>query len=80
MNSFDGRMLSVLKDGNPRDFRQLLSEVGFTHNILRTRLTNLEKLKAPHNSKVRPFSFYLVCKAVIVEPLATEIISSSTCF
>ena len=43
MDSFDRRILSVLKDGKPRDFRQLLRDVGFSHNTLRMHLSSLER-------------------------------------
>jgi len=43
MDSFDKRILSVLMDGKLRDFRQLLKDVGFSHNTLRTRLASLER-------------------------------------
>jgi predicted ArsR family transcriptional regulator len=43
MDLFDRRILSVLKDGKPRDFQQLLREVGFFHNTLRLHLTSLER-------------------------------------
>jgi predicted ArsR family transcriptional regulator len=42
MDSFDERVLSVLKDGKPRLFTQLLSEVVFSHNTLRLHLERLE--------------------------------------
>jgi DNA-binding Lrp family transcriptional regulator len=43
MDSFDRRILSVLRDGKPRGFGQLLREVGFSHNTLRLRLTSLAR-------------------------------------
>jgi predicted ArsR family transcriptional regulator len=43
MDSFDKRILSVLRDGRPRDFRQLLMDAGFSHNALRTHLASLER-------------------------------------
>jgi len=43
MDSFDRRILSVLRDGKPRDFQQLLKEVGFSHNTLRLHLAGLER-------------------------------------
>jgi predicted ArsR family transcriptional regulator len=38
---FDERILSVLKDGKPRFFTHLLSEVGFSHNALKLHLDRL---------------------------------------
>lgn len=43
MDLFDSRILTVLKDGGPRDFQQLLSQVRFSHNILRLHLASLER-------------------------------------
>jgi DNA-binding Lrp family transcriptional regulator len=43
MDVFDKRILSVLKDGNPRPFTQLLDEVGFSHNTLKLHLKKLLK-------------------------------------
>ena len=60
MDSFDRRVLAVLKDGKPRDFQQLLWEVGFSHNTLRLHLARLErqgmvvKAKKPKNGPGRP--------------------------
>jgi len=60
MGFFDKRIMSVLRDGKPRDFHQLLREVDFSHNILRLhlkRLVNqgliLEK-KTPSKGRGRP--------------------------
>jgi len=41
MDIFDERILSVLKDGKPRLFNQLLAEVGFSHNTLKLHLKRL---------------------------------------
>ena len=41
MDSFDEHVMRVLKDGRPRDFHQLLEEVGFSHNTLRLHLNTL---------------------------------------
>jgi len=60
MDSFDRRVLAVLKDGKPRDFQQLLWEVGFSHNTLRLHLARLErqgfilKAKKPQKGPGRP--------------------------
>ena len=35
MGPFDDRVLTVLRDGKPRGFHQLLGEAGFSHNTLR---------------------------------------------
>ncbi len=39
MDSFDKRILGVLMDGKPRDFRQLLKDVGFPEIRRRVTLT-----------------------------------------
>jgi light-regulated signal transduction histidine kinase (bacteriophytochrome) len=41
MDIFDERILSVLKDGKPRLFIQLLDEAGFSHNTLKLHLKTL---------------------------------------
>ena len=38
MDFFDERVLAALKDGKPRSFTTLLSEVGFSHNTLQQHL------------------------------------------
>ena len=43
MDSFDRRILAVLRDGESRDFPRLLREAGFSHNTLRLRLTSLKR-------------------------------------
>jgi DNA-binding Lrp family transcriptional regulator len=43
MDSFDRQILTVLKDGKPRDFQQLLREAGFSHNTLKLRVVGLER-------------------------------------
>lgn len=43
MDSFDRRILSVLKDGKPRNFKQLTRDVGVSHNTLRMHLSTLER-------------------------------------
>jgi predicted transcriptional regulator len=64
MDSFDKRILSVLRDGRPRDFRQLLRDVGFSHNTLSMHLLSLErqgfiiKEKKPIKRQGRPVFIY----------------------
>ena len=43
MDSFDMRILSVLKESKPLDFAQLVVAVGFSHNTLRSHLAGLER-------------------------------------
>ncbi len=43
MDSFDRQILTVLKDGKPRDFQQLLREAGFSHNTLKLRLASVRQ-------------------------------------
>jgi len=64
MDSFDRCILSVLRDGKPRDFQQLLREVSFSHNTLRRHLASLErqgfivKAKKPKKGPGRPSFVY----------------------
>jgi len=39
MDSFAELILAALKDGEPRGFTALLSEVGFSHNTLQQHLS-----------------------------------------
>jgi len=41
MGFFDERVLAALKDGEPRSFTELLSQVGFSHNTLQQHLRRL---------------------------------------
>jgi len=66
MDVFDERILSVLKDGKPRFFTHLLSEVGFSHNTLKLHLDRLiaeglvVKEKTRSDGLGRPKFAYLV--------------------
>jgi predicted ArsR family transcriptional regulator len=51
MDPFDRRILSVLKESRPLDFEQLVVEVGFSHNTLRSHLANLEHQGMIANAK-----------------------------
>jgi predicted ArsR family transcriptional regulator len=42
MDSFDRQILAVLKNGESLEFKQLLSEVGFSHNTLRLHIARLK--------------------------------------
>ena len=70
MDFYDGRILAVLKDGRPREFKQILTEVEFTHNTLRLHLTQLEKKrlverrKSPQEGPGRPRFTYGLPKRV----------------
>ena len=70
MDLFDRRILAMLKYGKPREFRQLLSEVGFSHNTLRLHLTHLEEQgllvtqKRPHEGPGRPILTYSLPQGV----------------
>ena len=52
MDIFDERILSVLKDGKPRLFNELLEQVGFSHNTLKLHLKKLLKEGVLVNQKV----------------------------
>ena len=41
MDLFDERVLAALKDGKPKSFTALLSQVGFSHNTLQQHLNRL---------------------------------------
>jgi DNA-binding transcriptional ArsR family regulator len=66
MDFFDQRILSALKNGEPKSFTVLQSQVGFSHNTLQQHLTGLiEKglvLKEKDSTKGfgRPKYVYLV--------------------
>jgi predicted ArsR family transcriptional regulator len=66
MDFFDERVLTALKDGNPRSFTTLLGEVGFSHNTLQQHLDRLVsrrlivKEKMASNSLGRPKFAYHV--------------------
>jgi predicted ArsR family transcriptional regulator len=42
MDFFDERVLAALKNGKPRSFKALLSEVEFSHNTLQQHLDQLD--------------------------------------
>jgi len=66
MDFFDERILTVLKDGKPRSFTTLLSEVDFSHNTLQQHLERLTarglvaKEKVAANASGRPRFAYHV--------------------
>jgi predicted ArsR family transcriptional regulator len=61
---YDRKILIVTKDGRPKSFQQMLSEVGFSHNTLRQHLDRLvdqsliERLKVPRKGPGRPLFDY----------------------
>jgi len=70
MDLFDRSILTVLRDGKPRNFKQILSKAGFSHNTLRTHLTQLEegglvvRRKRPQEGPGRPNYTYSLSKGV----------------
>ena len=64
MDFYDRKILTVVRDGRPRSFQQMLSEVGFSHNTLRQHLDKLvdqglvERLKTPRTGPGRPLLAY----------------------
>jgi len=64
MDFYDRKIMTVIRDGKPRAFQQMLSEVGFSHNTLRRHLDELvnqglvERLKTPRNGPGRPLLAY----------------------
>jgi DNA-binding Lrp family transcriptional regulator len=70
MDLFDERILTVLNDGKPRFFTQLLDEVGFSRNTLKLHLKRLTtqslvmKEKKLSNGRGRPkYSYYVSLRA-----------------
>lgn len=66
MDLFDERILSVLSDGKPKAFAQLLSDVGFSRNTLKLHLKRLTaqslvvKKKTLSNGRGRPkYTYFL---------------------
>ena len=66
MDFFDECILEALKDGRPRDFKQILRKVDFSHNTLRLHLSHLVdqrlvvKEKPPSKGLGRPKFMYSV--------------------
>lgn len=70
MDPFDEEILTVLRDGRPRDFLQLLGEIGFSHNTLRLHLNNLVEAgliireKMPMKGPGRPKFTYFIPQGI----------------
>ena len=70
MDSFDRRILAVLKNGESLEFKQLLSEVGFSHNTLRLHIARLKcqgmivEAKKTKNGLGRPILRYSLPPAI----------------
>ena len=66
MDFFDECIFEALKDGRPRDFRQILRKVDFSHNTLRLHLGRLVerdlivKEKTPSKRLGRPKFMYSI--------------------
>ena len=62
--------MAVLRDGKPRNFQQILSEVGFSHNTLRLHLVQLVeqglvvRRKRPQEVPGRPQYTYTLPRGV----------------
>ena len=70
MDFFDERVLAALKDGKPKSFTALLSEVGFSHNTLQQHSERLTakglvvREKPAANSFGRPkFAYHVLFRA-----------------
>ena len=87
MDFFDERILAALKDGKPKGFTSLLSEVGFSHNTLQQHLRRLttkglivrEKPAATGFGRPR-FAYHLPLRAskqvtAALEDLAMELVA-----
>ncbi|GAI03582.1 unnamed protein product, partial [marine sediment metagenome] len=70
MDLYDRRILAVLRDGKPRNFQQILSEVEFSYNTLRLHLAQLVeqglvvRRKRPQQGPGRPQFAYALAKGV----------------
>jgi predicted transcriptional regulator len=70
MDFFDERVLAALKDGKPKSFATLLSEVSFSHNTLQQHLRSLtakslvvrEKLPEPGFGRPK-FAYHVPLRA-----------------
>jgi predicted ArsR family transcriptional regulator len=86
MDFFDRRILAVLKAGRPKEFPQLVSEVGFSHNTLRLHLARLEqeglvlKEKSSHETAGRPRYTYSLpqgarqASSVLIDPYSELVV------
>jgi predicted transcriptional regulator len=70
MDFFDERVLAALKDGKPKSFATLLSEVSFSHNTLQQHLRRLTakglvvREKLPETGFGRPkFAYHVPLRA-----------------
>jgi predicted ArsR family transcriptional regulator len=70
MDFLDRRIMAVLRDGEVRDFQQILSEVDFSHNTLRQHLDQLvdqglvERRKKPRRGPGRPRFIYSLSRDI----------------
>lgn len=66
MDPYDKEVLNTLKDGNPKNFHQILSEVTFSHITLRLHLDSIVdngliiREKTPSKRRGRPVCVYHV--------------------
>ncbi len=64
MDPYDEEILDALKDGNTRDFNQILDTVSFSHNTLRLHLDSMVEKglivrdKSPSKLRGRPIYLY----------------------
>jgi len=70
MDLYDRKILTVLRDGKPRKFQQILSKVEFSYNTLRLHLAHLVehgfvvRRKKPQQGPGRPRFAYALSKGV----------------
>jgi len=82
MDFYDKGIMTILRDGKPRSFKQILSEVGFSHNTLRQHLDKLvdqglvERLKVPRKDPGRPLFDYRLSRGA--EKAVSAILDPST--
>lgn len=64
MDPYNKEILNALRDGDPRNFHQILGEVAFSHNTLRLHLDSMVdngliiREKTPSKRRERPVYFY----------------------
>lgn len=69
MDPYDEEILNVLKDRKPRNFQQILDEIGFSHNTLSFHLNSLvdegliSRKKTPSGGRGRPVYLYTSVEA-----------------
>jgi len=78
MDPYEKAIINALKDGKPRNFQQILDEIGFSHNTLRLHLNSMvdEGLVAREKmpSKGRGRSVYLYSASIEASGASGEVL------